>query len=53
MVKTRNVDKMSTRQIYASWGTTEERHLERMLQFIRRQNERVSVSGKGKSKHNK
>ncbi len=48
-VNASNVDKMTTRELYAAWGTTEEKHLNRMFEFIKRQNEKIT--GKAEIPH--
>lgn len=34
-----------TQKLYAAWGTTREEHMNRMLEFIERQNARVATDG--------
>ena len=40
-----NVDAMTTAEVYAAWGTTEDAHLEKMFAIIDRENAKVSAGG--------
>lgn len=40
-----NVDAMTTAEVYAAWGTTEEAHLEKMFAIIDRENAKVAAGG--------
>lgn len=38
-----NVDAMTTAEVYAAWGTTEEEHLEKMFAIIDKENAKVAA----------